>query len=119
MPNDKTSYVFQIALVLEALVILVMGVLVGVFMPNHVTVRIRSVLSRLFSFLDARQVIYAALAFAGFLIFHQYICWMWQVKESKRHFAKTNRWGIIVFIYGCAGLVLFLAGLLYWQIFRI
>lgn len=116
MTRHDKSYVAQVALALETVAILLVGVFVGVLIPDGITERIRSFLSRSAVFLDAHQMLNIALALASFLVVHQFMCWMWQVKESKRRFAKNNRWGNIIFIYGCAGLILFSAGILCLQI---
>ena len=116
MTRDDKNYIAQIALALETVAILLVGVFVGVLMPDGITEQIRSSLSRSVFSLSVHQMFNVALVLACFLIVHQFMCWMGQVKESKRRFAETNRWGNILFIYGCAGLILFSAGILCLQI---
>lgn len=116
MPHDKTKYIAQAVLILEAVMILLMGFLAGVLVPDRISVQIRSALSRSLGYLETQQVMYAALVLAGFLIVHQYMCWMWKVKESRRRYVEINRWGNIIFLYGSTGLILFSVWILFWQI---
>lgn len=116
MPHDKTKYIAQAVLILEAVMILLMGFLVGVLVPDRISEQIRVALSRSLAYLETRQVMYTALVLAVFLIVHQYMCWMWKVKESRRRYVEVNRWGSIIFFYGCTGLILFSAWILFWQI---
>jgi hypothetical protein len=112
MPQEKTNFVAQITLILESVMVLLMGLLMGVLLPNSVTVQIRSILSRSLIYMDAQQAFYAAWVLSVFLIIHQYLCWMWLVKESKKRFVDTNRWGNIIFVYGCTALILFSVGVI-------
>lgn len=116
MPHDKTKYIAHAVLILEAVMILLMGFLVGVLVPDSISVQIRLALSRSIVYLETQQVIYTALVLAGFLIVHQYMCWIWKVKESRRRYVEINRWGNIIFLYGCTGLILFSVWVFFWQI---
>jgi hypothetical protein len=116
MSFGKTSYFAQATLIIEAIIIFLMGILIGVLMPDSISTQARLIISQSLIFVDAREVIYAVLALAVFLIVHQFMGWIWLVKESRQHFIETNRWGKIIYLYVCTCLILFSAGILCWQI---
>jgi hypothetical protein len=116
MSYGKSNYFAQATLILEAIIIFLLGILIGVLMPDSISTQARGIISQSLIFVDAREVIYAAIALAGFFIVHQFMGWVWLVKESRHHFIETNRWGKIIYLYVCTCLILFSAGILCWQI---
>jgi hypothetical protein len=113
MPRGKTNILAQITLILESVMVMLMGLLVGVLLPDSISMQIRLALSRSWIYIEPQNTVYTALALSGFLIIHQYLCWMWLIKASKKQFGETNRLGNIIFIYCCSALILFSVGIIY------